>query len=103
MTEDTLVTLRATIKTLRALHKTLKEQRRQLVQVVGDGVEIEMISARVGFAIKQLQDACDLLSKLRGDSAANSIDTIGEPIELNTDFRGHDAHFLTEPKEKNDD
>jgi hypothetical protein len=64
MPENTLATLRDTIRTLRALHKDLKAERRQLVQVVADGVEIEMVAARVGFAIRQLQDARDLYSRL---------------------------------------
>ena len=89
---DTLQTLRNVIATLHPLHKQLKNQRRQLVQVVADGVEIEMVSARVGFAIKQLSDARDTYAKLvRSDEEPST-----EPVELTADWRGHDAHRQTE-------
>ena len=98
MPENTLATLRDTIRTLRALHKDLKAERRQLVQVVADGVEIEMVAARVGFAIRQLQDARDLLSKLRG----TEIDLDAAPVSFTTDWRGADVQHapLIEPEEE---
>ncbi len=85
MANDSLKTLRDVIATLSDLHKNIKKQRRDLVQIVAE-TEIEMVGARVGFAIKQLSDARDLLSKLYG----SAIDASSEPVELTTDWRGHD-------------
>ena len=87
MANDSLQTLREIISSLRVLHKNLVAQRRELVQVVGGGVEIEMVSARVGFAIKQLSDARDLYAKLtRSDEEPPSV----EGIELTLAERGHE-------------
>ncbi len=84
---DTLQTLRAVISQLRAVHRNLVQQRRQLVLVVADGVEVEMCASRVGFAVKQLQDAHDLYAKLtRSDEAPN----VDENIELTLSERGHE-------------
>jgi hypothetical protein len=96
MEDNPLVTLRTVIKTLRELHKVIRQKRRELAQVVGDGVEIEMVSARVGFAIKQLSDARDLYAKLvHADDDEPNI----ENIELTLSERGHEIRRRTEEGE----
>jgi hypothetical protein len=93
MTDDSLKIFRDVIAMLHDLHKTLRQRRRQLVQVVGEGVEIEMISARCGFAIKQLQDARDLYAKLtRSDEEPPNV----ENITLTLSERGHEIRRRTE-------
>lgn len=96
MVEDTLVTFREVIATLTKLHKVLKERRREIIQIVADGVEIEMVDARVCFATKQLSDARDLYAKLmRSDEEPPSV----EGIELTLAERGHEIRRRTEEDE----
>ncbi len=99
MDNDVLKSFREILVALNVLHKQLKERRRQLVQVVGVGIEIEPISSRCGFTIKILGDARDLYAKLmRSDEELPSLDG----VKLTTDFRGHDMSRSTEKENKNE-
>lgn len=95
MTDDTLETLRTVTKTLRTLHRTLTNQRRQLVQTVGDGVEIEMVAARVGFAIRLLEDARSQLYKLRGSN--DEVEPSAAPFTCGP---GHTIHHRHQGEQK---
>ena len=56
--------LRSVIQTLNGVRRALKAQRRQLAQTIAGVEDVEMCSARIGFATRQISDARDLYSRL---------------------------------------